>query len=76
MYFQTALGSLNNYVEYVYSNDIPIYEEIFTSLERKYFDDIEKSRELNVYSLELPSDDININYIVIKYSGFSGILYQ
>ena len=76
LYFQTSFGELNNYIEYEYSNDIPIYEELFTSLERKYFDDIEESSEPNVYSLELPSDDININYIVIKYSGFSGILYQ
>ena len=72
LYFQTSFGELNNYIEYEYSNDIPIYEELFTSLERKYFDDIEESSEPNVYSLELPSDNINIKYIVIKYSGFSG----
>ena len=72
LYFQANYGSLNNYIEYEYSNDIPIYEEIFTSLDHKYFDDIEKSSQPNVYSLELPSDDINIKYIVIKYSGFSG----
>ena len=74
LYFQTSLGSLNNYVEYDYSNDIPIYEELFTSLERKYFDDIEKISQPNFHCLELPSDNYNIDikYIVIKYSGFSG----
>jgi len=73
LYFQTSLGSLNNYVEYVYSNDIPIYEELFTSLECKYFDDIEKISQPNFHCLELPSDNYNIDikYIVIKYSGFS-----
>ena len=74
LYFQTSFGEMNNYVEYVYSNDIPIYEELFTSLERKYFDDNEKASKPNFHCLELPSDNYNIDikYMVIKYSGFSG----
>ena len=67
IYFETYEGAMNPYIEYEYTQNSPEYEEQFTYLEKKYSDKYSS----NIYRYEFPSND-RYDYLVIKYSGFSG----
>ena len=68
LYFEVSDGLMNNYLEYAYLNREPIYEEELPSLNKKFFD---KDNEPNYYGLEFLQNE-NYQYLLIKYSGFSG----
>ena len=70
--FQIYEGLMDSCIEYQYSYETPIYKEILPSFGYKNCYEINKFNESNNYIFEFPTNTSDYNYLVIKYSGFSG----
>ena len=72
VYFQIFEGTMNSCIEYQYSYETPVYKEMLSSFENKNCYEIDKFNDSNNYVFEFPTNISNYNYLIIKYSGFSG----
>ena len=63
---------MDDYIEYSNTWSRPIYEETINSLSHKSYDRKETLYGFTVYGFEFPSRPNYSDYLVIKYSGFSG----
>ena len=69
IYFETP-GKIDSYISFLYPNDDPSYGDIYTSLQTKGYDKIDEESAPKRYSFKFSRS--TFNYLLIKYSGFSG----
>ena len=69
IYFEVS-GIMDTNISYINIDKDPSYGDYYTWLENKNYDNIDEKDDPKIYSFKFYR--VNFNYLLIKYSGFSG----